>query len=509
MHTRLPAERSLAAALVTTLLGSVFAMLALTSSTTWAASPTTSNKLSPFTRCQLQSLDGPTQRSAECATFTVAENPADPNGNTIALYVARIKSLSPAPAADPLVLVAGGPGGSAVEMYLNLGRAFASVLDERDILLVDQRGTGRSQPLTCSSDLSSLEDELSIEESRKTAAKCLAELDGDPRFYTTSVAVGDLEALREVAGYDQLNIYGVSYGTRVAQHYLRRFPERTRTLVLDGVVPPTLALGPGIAVNAQTTLDSIFARCAADSNCMAAFPTLAADFAALGERLRSDPPVVAYSDPTTGEPSELKLQYSTLAVVARLLSYAPETASLIPYTLQQAANANYASLTSQAVNILQSLSSTLTYGMHNAVMCSEDAPYIGAFDKAALEQTYLGANQTESIIAICEEWPLGIVDDDIKAPLQSAKPVLLLSGEFDPITPPEYAEQAAAGLTNSHHFVAPGQGHGVIARGCIPRLVAQFFADADIAAVVEAEDGCIARQRAMPFFVNSMGPEPQ
>ncbi len=473
---------------------------------TYAAS---GSGLSEFKRCQLKSLDGPTRRSAECATFSVAENPQEQQGRKIDLYVARIKSLSPAPAPDPVVLIAGGPGGSSVEMYLNYSRAFASVLDERDILLVDQRGTGRSHPLSCSSDLSSLEDEASIDESRQAAQECLVELDGDPRFYTTSVAVQDLEALRIATGYAQLNLYGVSYGTRVAQHYLRRYPERTRTLVLDGVVPPTLALGPGIAHNAQTTLDSIFERCASSKSCATAFPTLAADFSALGERLRTKPPIVPYAHPTTGEPDELKLQYGTLAVVTRLLSYAPETASLIPYTLQQAANGNYASLTSQAVNILQSLSSTLSYGMHNAVMCTEDAPFIGAIDTAALNQTYLGANQTEAIVAICELWPKGVIDDDIKSPLVSDAPVLLLSGEFDPITPPRYAEEVRAGLSNSHHFVAPGQGHGVVARGCIPGLVSAFFADADVAAVVEAEKGCIDRQRAMPFFVNSMGPVAQ
>ena len=210
--------------------------------------------LSPFVDCQIKSLDGPAQRSAECATFTVPENPQAPEGRQIDLYVARIKSLSPAPATDPLVLIAGGPGGSSVDMYLGLARSFAGVLDERDILLLDQRGTGRSQPLSCSLEMmSSIEIEPTLEESRAAAQDSLAHLDGDPRFYTTSVAVQDLEALRLAAGYSQLNLYGVSYGTRVAQHYLRRYPQSTRTIVIDGVVPPTLALGPDIAFNAQHT----------------------------------------------------------------------------------------------------------------------------------------------------------------------------------------------------------------------------------------------------------------
>lgn len=465
--------------------------------------------LGEFARCQLKSLEGPTQRSAECATFTVAENPADPTGRRIDLYVARIKSLSPTPADNPLVLIAGGPGGSAVEMYLGLSRAFSGVLDERDILLIDQRGTGRSQPLSCSVDMSSIEIEGTVADSQQAARDCLAELEGDPRFYTTSVAVQDLEALRIAAGYAQLNLYGVSYGTRVAQHFLRRYPASTRTLVIDGVVPPTLALGPNIAINAQHTLDSIFSRCMAHANCNAAFPDLQASFAALGTRLRNSPPDVSYTDPTTGQTDQLRLQYSTMALVTRLLSYAPETSALIPLTLQQAANGSYSSLTSQAVGILQNLSSTLSYGMHNSVMCSEDTPHYQNIDTAALAKTYLGAEQVAAMQAVCAEWPNGVADDNLKAPLTSDKPVLLLSGEFDPITPPAYATQAQIGLSNSHHFTAPGQGHGVIARGCIPRVVAHFVAEADIESTIAAADGCIDRQRAMPFFVNSMGPDPR
>ena len=466
--------------------------------------------LSPFVDCQIKSLDGPAQRSAECATFTVPENPQAPEGRQIDLYVARIKSLSPAPATDPLVLIAGGPGGSSVDMYLGLARAFAGVLDERDILLLDQRGTGRSQPLSCSLEMmSSIEIEPTLEESRAAAQDCLAQLDGDPRFYTTSVAVQDLEALRLAAGYSQLNLYGVSYGTRVAQHYLRRYPQSTRTIVIDGVVPPTLALGPDIAFNAQHTLSSIFERCQQQPNCSKAFPELDASFRRLGDTLKNQPPQVSYPDPVTGEFDDLTLQYGTMAVVTRLLAYTPETAAIIPLTLAQAAAGQYESLTSQAVGILKNLSSTLTYGMHNSVMCSEDAPHHGNINVQALKKTYLGSDQVEAIQAICGIWPSGVADADLKLPLTSDAPVLLLSGQYDPITPPRYAEQAQQGLSNSHHFVAPGQGHGVIARGCIPRVFAHFIAEADIASTIETEDGCINRQRAMPFFVNSMGPDPK
>ena len=481
-------------------------MLGLIAQTSSAAGA----ELSPFNPCQIKSLDGPTQRSAQCAILRIAENPDAPDGAQIELYVARIRSLSPAPATDPLVLIAGGPGGSTVDMYLGLSRAFSAVLDERDILLLDQRGTGRSAPLTCSLEMmSSIQIEPTLEDSRLAAEECLQQLDGDPRYYTTSIAVQDLEALRIAAGYTQLNIYGVSYGSRVAQHFMRRYPASTRTLVIDGVVPPTLALGPDIALNAQLTLDSIFERCANQPHCASAFPDLPQSFATLSQTLRTNPPNVNYADPITGAYDELTLQYGTMAVVTRLLSYAPETAAIIPYTLQQAANGHYQGLTSQAVGLLKNISLALSYGMHNSVVCAEDTPFMGNIDNQALDETYLGSNQAAALQAICEVWPRGIADADIKEPLQSDTPVLLLSGQFDPITPPAYAIQAQQGLSNSHHFIAPGQGHGVIARGCIPRVVSHFVAEADIDSTLEAEDGCIDRQRAMTFFVNSMGPDPE
>jgi len=474
------------------------------------AFPAMAAELSTFEACQIKSLDGPAQRSADCATFTVAENPQAPEGPQIELYVARIKSLSPAPASDPLVLIAGGPGGSTVDMYLQGPQAFSGVLDERDILLLDQRGTGRSAPLSCPIEETedSIQTELSLSDARKATTECLQQLDQDPRYYTTSIAVQDLEALRIAAGYTQLNLYGVSYGSRVAQHFLRRYPASTRTMVIDGVVPASLALGPDVALNAQLTLDSIFERCANQPPCASAFPNLPEDFARLGRTLRSDPPKVVYADPITGTRDELTLQYDAMATLIRLLAYAPETAAIIPHTLQQAADGHYESITGQAVGVLSRLSSSLSTAMHNSVVCAEDIPHLGVIDKQALKQTYLGAEQVAVLEAICEIWPRGVADADIKEPLQSDKPVMLLSGEFDPITPPAYAIETQQGLTNSHHFIAPGQGHGVVSRGCIPRVFAHFVAEADIGSTVETEDGCIDRQRAMAFFVNSMGPAP-
>ncbi len=221
--------------------------------------------------------------SAQCGTVSVPENPSEPQGRHIDLFVARIPSLNAAPLPDPLVLISGGPGQGTSDMYLGIRGAFDHVRRDRDIIILDQRGTGRSNSLECDLDDNGIET-ADPEVLPELMARCLMDLDGDPRFYTTSVAVTDLERVREALELDTWNLYGVSYGTRVALHYLRRFPQRARAVILDGVVPPEVALGPGIAANAQQAIELAFARCAQEPDCSARFPELGARLAALTER---------------------------------------------------------------------------------------------------------------------------------------------------------------------------------------------------------------------------------
>ena len=192
-------------------------------------------------RCTLAGSTGIASIEARCGWLTRPENPEEPDGTTIDLRIAVIPALSPNPRPDALTVINGGPGGSSVDMYADMAATFATIRRERDILILDQRGTGESNPLDCArleqSDLD--ESEASI---REATQACLADLPGDPRFYTTSIAVQDLEAARQALGYTALNVYGVSYGTRVAQHYARRYPALVRTLIIDGVAPPEVPL---------------------------------------------------------------------------------------------------------------------------------------------------------------------------------------------------------------------------------------------------------------------------
>ena len=466
--------------------------------------------LTEFQRCQIQSLEAPTQRSAHCATLSVPEDYAATSGPQIELFVARISSLSRAKQSDPLLLINGGPGASAVDLYLSLGSVLDPILDERDIILLDQRGTGRSHPMDCAVDLNGRDLSPSTADIARSTAECLQQLPGDPRQYTTSNAVQDLEQLRQLLSAPLINLYGVSYGTRVALHYLRRFPDNARSLVLDGVLPPEIVLGPNVALNAQTTLDAIFERCASAPACNAQFPELGERFTALAKTLRQTPPEIELTHPITGDRELIELDYNQLAMVIRLLSYAPETAALIPLTIAQASSGNLGGLAGQAAMFSDRLTRSLNAGMHNSVVCSEDAPAYpdidAELDQAQLEASYIGADQYGALKTLCDLWPAGPTDDDFRQPITAQAPVLVLSGEFDPITPPAYGEQLDAALANSTHFIAPGQGHGVIARGCIPRVAAHFIRTADLASTARAEDGCIDELDAMPFFLNTMGP---
>lgn len=457
--------------------------------------------------CRLTDPSGSRSVAASCGRFQVAENPDDPDGRQIELFVARISTLNQQRSAEAFTLLAGGPGGSATELYAGIHEAMERVRRSHDIILVDQRGTGRSNPLRCDIEPDQQTPDWQDPRTRELLQACLDDLPGDPRYYTTSLAVQDLDAVREALGYSRLVVYGGSYGTRVAQHYMRRFPDRVRAVILDGVVPPQLSLGPGIALAAQAALDMHFDRCEADADCAARFPGLRQDFQRLLNQLRAEPVPVQLANPRTGLPETRTMGYDQFAGAVRLLSYNPLTVALLPLLISEAAAGNYAPLMAQSLMVSESMEQTLSYGMHNAVVCAEDVPFIDwdALDTAALERTYLSSDQARFLQLICEVWPRGVADADIKDPLASDIPVLLLSGEADPVTPPAYAEQAAAGFTRARHLVGPAQGHGLVGEGCVPRLIAEFAQGADPAALA---GDCVGQLGPAPFFHDFNGPTP-
>ncbi|HEX7719157.1 MAG TPA: alpha/beta hydrolase, partial [Woeseiaceae bacterium] len=259
---------------------------------------------------------------------------------------------------------------------------------------------------------------------------------------------------------------------------------------------------------AQQALDAIFARCEARETCASHFPDIGEKFAQLKARLSDAPVTVDISDPVTGRRENVRFGGGELAGALRILSYHPSTTALIPLLIHEAAAGNFGPLASQYRMVVTSLSDALSIGMHNAVVCTEDAPLFDpdSVDRAALDATYMGPVQLDALEAICSVWPAGVLDDGLHVPLSTDLPVLLLSGDADPVTPPAFAELAAADMSNSRHLVGKDQGHGQADRPCIPEIMADFVARASVA---DLDEQCLAeRQFAMPFFIDFTGPSP-
>ena len=448
--------------------------------------------------------------TAECGSFKTPEDPEKPNGRQIELFVARVPAISLNKKPDPLFLIAGGPGTSAVDLYTSSAGPFDGVRVDRDIILLDQRGTGRSHRLDCDYGDQNLFERIEELEVAAQNVKCRDELakTSDLRMYTTSIAVRDLDAVRLMLGYQRINLYGNSYGTRVAQHYARRFPAATRTLILDGVVNPEVVLGPAIAIDAELALGRILARCSGDAACSKAFTDPTADYRALRAKLATTPAKTMVSDAATGRPINFDFTTRHLSAVLRFASYNDDQAALLPLSLHLATHEeNFTPLASQFRVFAHSLEASFAYGMHNSVACSEDAPFIDSskLDLAALNATHMGAEQVQQLIEACKEWPKGVVDADLHAPLKSDAAALLLSGADDPVTPPGYAAVAQRAFADSKHVIVAGHGHGQLGAPCVDRIIADFVT-AGSAKTLDAR--CTEKLKPMPFFITLAGPAP-
>jgi pimeloyl-ACP methyl ester carboxylesterase len=328
-------------------------------------------------------------------------------------------------------------------------------------------------------------------------------MDADPRLYTTSIAMDDLDQVRETLGYPQINLYGASYGTRAAQVYARQHGDRVRTMILDGVVPLDWAIGPAVAGDAQRALEMLFDRCQAEPSCQAAFPDLPEEFQGVYDRLKSAAIQVKLDHPITGDPVEYTLTLETFANTVHTMSYAPESASLLPLMIHQAYEfEDYRPLAAQYLSTVSFLENGVSIGMRFSVLCAEDVPF---YASEPASQGYLEGTFQEAFGAICDTWPEGNLPENFRQPLRSDIPTLLLSGEADPVTPPANGDQVAQNLTNQLHIVAPGQGHIAIFRGCIPQIASEFI---EAASVNGLETECVQNLDPLPFFLNFSGPTP-
>ena len=446
-------------------------------------------------------------QAVQCGTLDVPENRQRPNARRLSIFVAVLPANTLSPKPDPLVLLAGGPGQAASTLG-PFALQLAAVRRQRDIVLIDQRGTGRSSPLSCPAFAPDEHAEFDLDPVPK-ATLCASQLAAqgvDVAQYTTSAWIADLDAMREALGYERVNLWGGSYGTRVAQEYVRRHPEHVRSVVLDGVAPPSLRIAFDVWRTRADALDAIIAACRASKPCAKAHPDPEAtlrDIRRALERGRT----VRVPDPRTGEAREIHVDFDTIVAALQPLTYLPETASLIPELLSLAHEGEYEPLFAAAVTVVGDLPYEFTPALFYSVTCAEDVPRITAQERARGVADERVRTLAKRAIAVCDRWPKGNYPADFTQPLTSPLPFLLFSGGLDPVTPPAYGAEVAEGLANSRHVIATGFGHIVSPHDCAPRLIADFV---DAGGFGKLAQDCIdffARSKRPPLWPDRLAPQ--
>lgn len=463
-----------------------------------------------LTPCELGQPNSGLSTAAWCAPFEVPENRDDPHSRNIHLKLAVIRSSAQVAAKDMLVMLAGGPGQAATESWPGVSTALQPLTAHRHVVLLDQRGTGSSNPLTCKEEGEGTEGgtediDASADRQKQETERCLKQLEGkaDPRYYTSTIAAQDLEDVRKALGSPSFDLVGVSYGTRMAQQYAMRYPKAVRSMVLDGVVPNELVLGQDFARNLDDALKAQFAQCTANDACHKRFGDPYQTLYQLRDALRANPHKVSFRDPQTYQSVQRTLSEYSLASVVRMFAYSPLTAALLPLSIDAAAHGDVGPLLGQAKLLSGDLSDTMNGGMQLAVICSEDADLLAARDDDA--HTILGNRMIDTLRTTCSVWPKGTRPADFHEPLTTDTPTLLFSGQLDPVTPPRYGDQVAKNLPNARHLVLTGQGHNVINAGCAPQVVKHFIEDLNPKAL---DAKCLDRLQATPTFIDFNGATP-
>ena len=458
-----------------------------------------------------------TSEKVKCGTYEVYENRASKMGRKIILKVVVFPATGKDRAPDPFVYIPGGPGSSATEDAPYVAPQFAKIREHRDLLFVDQRGTGGSHPLNCEffndADIQSyfgyffpLED----------VRRCREQLEkkADLTLYTTPIAMDDLDDVRAALGYERLNLFGASYGTRASLVYLKRHPKHVRTVTLQGVAP-TNQYGPmDFALHMDRALQGILGECGADEACNRAFPNLRAETKAVLERLiqgpvevevrknferGNDTPVPA---PSPDARAKVKLSRNLAVEAVRYMLYHPSGASRAPLLLHEAAQGNFVPLAESALSYRRNLVGTGANGMYLSITCAEDLPWIKAGEGERLAaNTFLGDYRLRQQREACALWPRATIPSDYSEPVRGSAPVLILTGEWDPVTPPSNGDATARHLPNSLHVVIPHGAHGfggLEGIDCIERLNAEFVEKGSVKGL---DTSCVKNIRRKGFSV--------
>ena len=452
------------------------------------------------------------EHGALCGVVQRPLDPALPQGRSIDVHVAVLPALARNKKPDPVFFFAGGPGQSAIALAGPISRLLSRLQNRRDIVLIDQRGTGLSAPLRCADEANTrpLAEQLDPQRQVAQITACRLALQtlphGDLRLYTTLLAMQDADAVRQALGAERINLVGASYGTRAALDYMRQFPQAVRRVVLDGVAPPDMRLPAAAAVDAQAAFDALLAACDSEPACHTRHPLMREQWAKLAAGLPRD---VVVAHPITGRDEHVLLTRDMLAGLVRQLLYVPALASALPVAVADAAQGRFGALVGLAGTLGSGRrGAALAQGMHFSVVCAEDMPLAaGPAPTADRSAAALGSGVAGVYQQVCADWPRGAVPADFYRIPPAPAATLLLSGGIDPATPPRHAARVAQALGPlARHEVVANAGHGVLSLPCQRDVLFRFIdADSDgLALLVDA--GCAASMPRPLAFVPVSAP---
>jgi pimeloyl-ACP methyl ester carboxylesterase len=422
-----------------------------------------------------------TSEPARCGSIEVWEDREARSGRRIPIKVVVFPARSPKPELDPVFVLAGGPGQSATEFAVVFLRDLSFAHERRDIVFVDQRGTGGSNPLQCS--LGETFNDIiqsvaiGVDADLATVETCRQSLEkrADLRLYTTPLAMDDLDEVRAALGYEKINLFAASYGTRAALVYMRQHPGRVRSAILRGLGSVDLKLPRTVVADGERAMNRLFGACDANRACRNAYPLIEQSLKDVVTRLRREPVMVKAVDPRTGVSHDVRVDDQVFAATLFFLLFVTDWSREIPRVIAAAAAGDYLPLSGfLPLNVLTAV--PVHWGMRRSVLCSEDVSLINEADvRRASEDSLVGDSSNIGLVASCRLWPVGTMPRGYFEPIVTDVPILAISGVEDPVLPPHRAEAALAGLRRATHLIIPGVAHGPNLPGCARDLAAAFL----------------------------------
>jgi pimeloyl-ACP methyl ester carboxylesterase len=463
-----------------------------------AAALTTVSVAEPLKPCRIAGF----RTDVQCGVLRRALDPSQPGAAQIDVHYVVVPALARRKLLDPIFVLAGGPGQSAIGVAPMMAQQMSRLNNRRDLVFVDQRGTGRSAPLMCDEDRHvSLTQEFDVHQRDNLLKHCLDQLKklpyGDLRFFTTTLAMQDLDAVRKARGAERINLVGASYGTRAALEYLRQFAPAVRRIVIDGVAPPDMALPASVSLDSQSAFDAMLDACEQSTSCARVYPRLRADWSTA---LASLPKPVVVTHPFDGSVERLTMTREMLLGAVRGPLYAPIMASALPYAITEAAHGHFDALLGLGTLLGSHGANRLALGMHFSVVCAEDMPRLATSANAAGSD--FNTEFSQLYTSTCAYWPKGTVAAAFYRMAPSPAPVLVLSGGLDPVTPPRHGARIAQALgAQARHVVVANAGHGVMNLGCMRDVLFRFIDLVDDTAAAAVDASCAKNIPRPPVFV--------